>query len=172
METASWEQNTPKTSWGVNCSQDEVRKHAPRNWDLRTLCGYRVAFIETCLLTENFIQLVNLGAVVVEDLHEGGLCSCCTLCSAESKFSSDFLDVFKIHHQILNPLGGATADGDALSRLVMSAQQISTVKSQCGVRELRASESPCSQGTRQRNHAGSRNSSKAAPSSHRRKKKE
>lgn len=56
------------------------------------------ALLETSLLAKNLVQLIDLVAVVVEDLHERSLCPSRALGSAKSKCSSNFLDILEIHH--------------------------------------------------------------------------
>ena len=110
------------------------------------LDGNRVAGREAGLATEYFVQFVDLGSIVMEDLHEGGLglfqvslivlntqlqvgCSyylnnwytysCSTLGPSELEVTTHAFDIFKVHEQVLNPLSGSSAYGDTLSRLIM-----------------------------------------------------
>ena len=55
----------------------------------------------------------------MEDLHEGGLSPRSPLCTSKSEITAHSLDVFKVHEQILDPLGSSSAYGDALSWLIV-----------------------------------------------------
>lgn len=74
-------------------------------------------------LAKLLVQLVNLLAVAVEDLHERRLRTSGALRTAEKKRLPNQLDILEVHHQFLRPLRGALADGDGLRDLVVGVAQ-------------------------------------------------
>lgn len=78
---------------------------------------------EAGFLAENLVQAVDLGTVSVEDLHEGGLSASGTHGTSELQVVEGTGDVAEVHQQVLDPLGGALANGDGLSGLEVGEAQ-------------------------------------------------
>ena len=55
------------------------------------------------------VQLHNLAGIVLEELKEGCLRTSGALGASELKPLADGLDVLEVHHELLDPLGGALA---------------------------------------------------------------
>lgn len=82
---------------------------------------------ETGLLSDQLIQLLNLGVVTLEDLQERSLSTGGTLDTTEAQVIASALQVTQIHQQILNPQAGTLANGNKLSGLAVGEAQAGQV---------------------------------------------
>lgn len=97
--------------------------HAQVNLAGVGLSGNVVACREASLLAEEFVELVDLVAIALEELEERGLGPGGALGASELKLLADVGDVLEIHHELLRPGSGSLANCDHLGRLVVGVAQ-------------------------------------------------
>lgn len=91
------------------------------------LGGNDVRRLETSLLGDQLIQLLNLLMVALEDLEERGLSTGGTLDTTEAQIIASPLEVLQVHEQVLDPQGGTLSDGNKLSGLSVGEAQAGQV---------------------------------------------
>ena len=87
------------------------------------LSGNRIALLESHLLCDHRIDLINCFLISIKKFQEACLCSGCSLGSKKLETSENIFQILKIHHEFLSPQSSTFTNSCRLCRLEMGKCQ-------------------------------------------------
>ena len=87
------------------------------------LAGYRIAGLESHLLGNHRVNLVDRLLIPVKEFQEACLCTCRSLTSQKLQGTLHIFQIFQIHGKLLHPKSGTFSHGCRLCRLEMGKCQ-------------------------------------------------